>query len=85
MSSWRRYASLLALLFVAISCTARFFLDSDTNAGIIGIAFSLGFLSYLLHLIAEEFFKLRLTNIVSQLDKYMNLSSIIKRDSIRKT
>lgn len=33
-------------------------------------------------IIAEEFFKSRLTNIVNRLDWYMNLNNIIKRDSI---
>ncbi|MEM4433688.1 MAG: hypothetical protein QXY95_02045 [Thermosphaera sp.] len=54
MTSWRDFASPLALIILAAAWTARFLLDHDVSAGVIGLAFILGSLSYLVHVIAEK-------------------------------
>ncbi|MEM1706288.1 MAG: hypothetical protein QW148_05680 [Thermosphaera sp.] len=42
MTSWRDFASPLALIILAAAWTARFLLDHDVSAGVIGLAFILG-------------------------------------------
>lgn len=54
MTSWREIATPLVLLLLAVSWTVRFLLNNDVASGIIGLAFLLGSLSYLVHSIVEE-------------------------------
>ncbi|MEM4519809.1 MAG: hypothetical protein QXD94_05160 [Sulfolobales archaeon] len=53
MAGWRGLTGPLLLVLLAFAWTTRFFLESDVAAGVIGLAFLLGSLSYLIHVIAE--------------------------------